>query len=166
MLPPSPHPAGHAYRWLTPDTLLTVETGELPEAPADIAERLESALTPWMPQRQFRAPTTPRTAVPEEFDLRRLTAFASSGLARRARDLASTAEGGRNNELFSLGAGLGRYVFHGVLPAGALEKAALAACEANGLLREDGRLAVLATLHKGIARASGDALPQLTDRRA
>ena len=35
VLPPSPHPAGHAYRWLTPDTLLTVQARELPEAPAE-----------------------------------------------------------------------------------------------------------------------------------
>ena len=87
-------------------------------------------------------------------------------MARRARELASTAEGSRNNTLFALGAGLGRYVFHGLLSASAIEKAALAACEANGLLREDGRLAVLATLHKGIARAKGDALPVLAERRA
>jgi hypothetical protein len=56
-------------------------------------------------------------------------------------------------------------VFHGLLPFSALEKAALAASEVNGLLKEDGRLAVLATLHKGIARAKGDALPLLAERR-
>jgi hypothetical protein len=86
-------------------------------------------------------------------------------LARKARELASTAEGSRNNTLFTLAAGLGRYVFHGLLALSALEKAALAACEANGLLKEDGRLAVLATVHKGIARAKGDALPVLLERR-
>ena len=53
VLPPSPHPAGHAYRWLTPDTLLTIPACELPEAPADIAERLETALAPWLPKRTF-----------------------------------------------------------------------------------------------------------------
>jgi hypothetical protein len=52
-----------------------------------------------------------------------------------------------------------------LLPFSALEKAALAASEVNGLLKEDGRLAVLATLHKGIARAKGDALPLLAERR-
>ena len=166
VLPPSPHPAGHAYRWLTPDTLLTVRASDLPEAPADIAERLENALAPWMPRPQFQAPRTPRTAAPDGFEKRRLTAFAKSGLARRARDLASTAEGSRNNTLFGLGAGLGRYVFHGLLSAAVIEKTAIAACGANGLLRDDGRLAVLATLHKGLARAKADALPQLADRRA
>ncbi len=164
VLPPSPHPAGIAYRWLTPDTLLTVRACDLPEAPTDIAERLETALAPWMPRPQFQVPHTPRTGAPEGSERRRLIAFAMSGLARRARDLASTAEGNRNNELFSLGAGLGRYVFHGLLPAAVIEKDAIAACEANGLLREDGRLAVLATLHSGIARAKNDELPALVDR--
>jgi hypothetical protein len=164
VLPPSPHPAGLAYRWLTPDTILTVPADALPWIPADAATRLEIALAPWMPRRQFQAPATPRATPPEGFELRRLTAFAKSGLARQARDLASTAEGGRNNALFTLGAGLGRFVFHGVLPAGVIEKAAIAACEANGLLKEDGRLACLATLHSGIARASGDALPALEER--
>ncbi len=164
VLPPSPHPAGHAYRWLTADTLLTVRASGLPEVPADIAARLETALTPWMPKRQFEGVHALRTSPPEGLELGRLTAFANAGLAHRARELASTAEGSRNNTLFALGAGLGRYVFHGLLSLKALETAAIAACEANGLMREDGRLAVLATLHKGLARARDDPLPVLKER--
>ena len=53
----------------------------------------------------------------------------------------------------------------GCFPLGAIEMAAIAACEANGLMREDGRLAVLATLHKGLARAKDDPLPVLSERR-
>jgi Bifunctional DNA primase/polymerase, N-terminal len=165
VLPPSAHPAGLAYRWLSQDTLLSVPVYELPLAPVDIAKRLDSALQPWMPKRRFLGAHIPRTCPPEKHDLRRLTAFAKAGLARRARALASTGEGGRNNSLFALGAGFGRYVFHGLLRLDALEKAALAACEANGLMREDGRLAVLATLHNGLARAEDDALPQLNEKR-
>ncbi len=165
VLPPSPHPAGHVYRWLTADTLLSVPAHELPRAPADIAGRLETALAPWLPRRQFEGAQALRTCPPEGHELRRLTAFAKAGLARRARELASTAEGGRNNALFALGAGLGRHVFHGVLSLDAIETAAIAACEANGLMREDGRLAALATLHKGLARAKDDPLPVLPERR-
>ena len=97
-------------------------------------------------------------------DRGRLIAFAKAGLAHKARELASTAEGNRNNCLFALGAGLGRYVFHGVLSPTRLKATAIAACRANGLLREDGRLAVLATLHSGIARAKDDPLPVLKER--
>ena len=103
VLPPSPHPAGHAYRWLTADTLLTVPARELPEAPADLAGRLENALAPWMPRPRFDARYERRTTPPAGHELRRLTAFAKAGLARLARELASTAEGGRNNTLFALG---------------------------------------------------------------
>jgi hypothetical protein len=78
--------------------------------------------------------------------------------------LAETAEGCRNNTLFALGCLSGKYIFHGLLDAAVIEAAALAACAANGLLREDGRLAVLATLHSGIARAKGDGLPALSER--
>jgi hypothetical protein len=166
VLPPSPHPAGHAYRWLTADTLLTLPVYKLPPAPADIAERLENALAPWMPKREFKGIHELRTCPPEGHELRRLTAFAKAGLARRACELASTAEGGRNNALFALGAGFGRYVFHGVLSNSAIETAALAACGANGLMREEGRLAVLATLHNGVARAKDDPLPSLPERSA
>ena len=160
MLPPSPHPAGHAYRWLTVDTLLTVPARELPEAPADIAGRLENALAPWMPRRRVQCQLTncarrPRPGMNGGGSLR------SPRLDWRARRaswrLPPRAAG--TTRCSPWGLALGRYVFHGVLSASAFEKAALAACEANGLLQEDGRLAVLATLHKGIARAKGDALP-------
>jgi hypothetical protein len=164
VLPPSPHPAGHAYRWLTVDTLLTVQARELPEAPADIAGRLESALAPWMPRRQFNASYELRAAPPAGHERRRLTAFAKSALSAWTARLAETPEGARNNTLFALGCLFGKYVFHGLLYAAVIEAAALAACAANGLLREDGRLAVLATLHKGIERAKGDALPALRER--
>ena len=164
VLPPSPHPAGLAYRWLTPDTLLTVQAHELPEAPADLAERLEDALAPWMPRPRFDARYERRTTPPAGHELRRLTAFARSALSAWAARLAETAEGGRNNTLFALGCVLGKYVFHGLLDVAVIEAEAFTACEANGLRRADGRLAVLATLHSGIARAKGDALPALRER--
>lgn len=166
VLPPSPHPAGLAYRWLTIDTLLTVPARELPEAPADIAGRLEDALAPWMPRPRFDASYERRTTPLAGHERRRLAAFAKSALAAWAARLAETPEGGRNNTLFALGCVLGKYVIHGILEAAVIEAAALAACEANGLRREDGRLAVLATLHKGmgVARAKGDALPALKER--
>ena len=164
VLPPSPHPSGTVYRWLTADTLLTVRACDLPEAPADIAELLETALAPWMPRPQFQAPHEPRTGAPEGFELRRLTAFAKSALSAWTSRLAETPEGGRNNTLFALGCVLGKYVFHGLLDVAVIEAAAFAACEANGLRRADGRLALAATLHSGLARAKGDALPVLKER--
>ena len=99
---------------------------------------------------------TPSPSTPAGLELQRLIRAANAGLARKAQELASDAEGSRNNTLFALGVGLGTYVFHGLLSFNALEMAASTACVANGLLHEDGRLAVLATLHNGIARAKDD----------
>lgn len=97
-------------------------------------------------------------------DRRRLEAAARAALMRRTEALAQMGAGGRNSALFALAAGLGRYVWHGLLPFTALETAVLQACASNGLMKEDGRLAVLATLGKGLARAKGDPLPILRDR--
>ena len=165
VLPPSMHPAGCAYRWLTPATLLSVSAHELPEVPADIGTRLEQVLAPWMAKREFKAAYGPRATPPAEQELRRIAAFARAGLRRRTEELAATPEKGRNNALFSLGAGFGRYVFHGVIPAAELEAAALDACKRNGLLDDDSRPAVLATLHSGMSRAQDDPLPVLPERR-
>ena len=164
VLPPSPHPAGHAYRWLAADTLLTVPASELPEAPADLAGRLEDALAPWMPKPRFDARYERRTTPPAGHELRRLTAFAKSALSRLGGQAGG--DGGRRAEQHAVRPGLGpRQVRHSWnLDAAVIEAAALAACQANGMRRADGRLAVLATLHSGIARAKGDALPALKER--
>jgi hypothetical protein len=44
VLPPSIHPDGMAYRWLTPDTLEDLTASELPELPHDIHDRIAKAL--------------------------------------------------------------------------------------------------------------------------
>ena len=164
VLPPSMHPCGRPYRWLTEKTLLDMPAADLPEAPADLAERLEAVLEPWLPKKEAAAPHETRSIPATGHELRRLIAFAKSGLARKARELADTGEGSRNNTLFSLGAGLGKFVHHGIVQLSTVEAAALAACLSNGLLREDGKLACLATLRSGIARAKDDELPALVDR--
>ena len=166
VLPPSPHPAGHAYRWLTPDTLLTVPARELPEAPADLAGRLEDALAPWRPRLRFDASYELRNG--PRPDMNGGGSLRSPRLdwhARRASwHLPLRAAG--TTRCSPWGLALASSCSMGCSRPSEFEKAALAACDVNGLLREDGRLAVLATLHSGIARAKGDHLPQLAERRA
>lgn len=50
VLPPSIHPDGMAYRWLTPDTLEDLTASELPELPHDIHDRIAKALEPFLPK--------------------------------------------------------------------------------------------------------------------
>lgn len=164
VLPPSSHPNGSAYRWTTAETLLTVPAARLPEIPEDIAERLEAALSPWCARPVAPDITVRIGAPPAGLERRRFEAAARAALARKADALAQTGTGGRNNGVFALAAALGRYVWHGLLPFATLEAAALQACAHNKLLKEDGRLAVLATLNKGLARAKDDPLPMLKDR--
>jgi hypothetical protein len=47
VLPPSIHPTGAPYRWLTPDTLEDLQPQDLPRLPSDIAERITAALAPF-----------------------------------------------------------------------------------------------------------------------
>ena len=47
VLPPSLHPEGMEYRWLTLDTLEDMAVDELPEIPSDIHERIIKALAPF-----------------------------------------------------------------------------------------------------------------------
>lgn len=49
VLPPSIHPDGMAYRWLTPDTLEDLTASELPELPHDIHDRIAKALEKFQP---------------------------------------------------------------------------------------------------------------------
>tara|TARA_R110000868_G_scaffold95522_4_gene262660 strand:+ start:1489 stop:3738 length:2250 start_codon:yes stop_codon:yes gene_type:complete len=47
VLPPSIHPEGMSYHWLTPDTLESLTASELPELPHDIHDRIAKALEPF-----------------------------------------------------------------------------------------------------------------------
>lgn len=47
VLPPSKHPDGMEYRWLTADNLEDMTADELPELPVDIHERITKALEPF-----------------------------------------------------------------------------------------------------------------------
>jgi len=47
VLPPSKHPDGMEYRWLTADNLEDMTADELPEIPSDIHERIIKALEPF-----------------------------------------------------------------------------------------------------------------------
>jgi hypothetical protein len=47
VLPPTVHPDGMEYSWLTLDTLETVRVEDLPELPADLIERIDETVRPY-----------------------------------------------------------------------------------------------------------------------
>jgi hypothetical protein len=82
-----------------------------------------------------------------DFDRRR----AQGLLARWERDLADTGEGARHNRLLGLSRAAGGLVASGLLGAADARAALLDACEANGLIADDGERSVVQTLNDGLA---------------
>ena len=68
---------------------------------------------------------------------------------------------GRNQATFRLACRVGRWVHNGVISQDRLVDGVLDACERNGLLRDDGVRAVLATVASGLAKSVDDTLPDL-----
>jgi hypothetical protein len=67
VLPPTIHPDGMPYAWLTPDTLENTSARELPELPDDLIERVERVIAPWQTD-DDKAPTAKRSVVIGEND--------------------------------------------------------------------------------------------------
>src|SRR5262249_52696387 len=131
--------------------------------PPDLIERFERALSQWSPlPREYRPKTngaTPPTSP------KRMRLYAEAALAGEREALVRMpVDSGRNWGLFRAGCKLGKYVHHHVLSIAELESAILKeACDANGLIKEDGLQACKATLASGLRKAEGDDLPALED---
>lgn len=98
-------------------------------------------------------------------DLERQHCDVASILDRELRALAGMRPGsGRNDAAFRLVCRVGRWVHHSIITREQLTDDVLDACERNGLVREDGRRAVLDTIASGLAKSGGDALLELGAR--
>ncbi len=83
----------------------------------------------------------------------RLALYAAAAIDDECRELASMApNSGRNLRLFQAAANLGQLVGARLLPVAMVEDALEGAAHDCGLLQEDGRHAVLATVRSGLAR--------------
>ena len=170
-IPPSIHPdTRKPYEWVDGKELLNVHFEDLLELPSDIVERLEVALKPWCAdkpswdetERSFEA--RPGCEL-SDAERKRHEGHASRSVTGRAADLASMSkDSGRNNALLTAGCYLGKFVAYGLVSKDEVEAALIAACEKNGLLKEDGKRSVLATIRGGLRRAQGDPLPMLAER--
>jgi hypothetical protein len=145
-------------------SLLDVRVDDLPVCPPDLIERFESVLAQWVPPPREYRPKTNGARPPTSPNRMRL--YAEAALVGERQALASMpADSGRNPALFRAGCKLGKYVHHRVLSIAELESALLQeACQANGLIKEDGLQACKATLASGLHKAEGDDLPVLEDR--
>ena len=165
VLPPTPHPTGPLYRYTTGSTLLDTRIAALPIFAPDIADKFAATLAPWRNTPEPMPALTRARLQPcelSENERERQHRYAVTILARELPALASMASNtGRNQSAFRLVCRVGRWAHHGIITPDRLTFDVMAACEANGLVREDGRRAVLATIASGLARSAADALPDL-----
>ena len=87
---------------------------------------------------------------------RRITAYCLAALDDEARQLASLSEGARNAGLNAAALKLGHLAHYGVFTEDQAMAALQSACEANGLLADDGFPAFEATFHSGWSAGIGE----------
>lgn len=79
-------------------------------------------------------------------------AYAQKVMSREVDALAGTSTGGRNQTLNAVAYRLGRFVGAGRLEEHQVRKALLSACQANGLLKDDGASQVNKTIESGLSK--------------
>ena len=133
---------------------------------SSLVDRLHEALKAWLPPpMEYKRPKLNGAAAPVSPE--RMRRYAEAALDGERRRLAGMPpKSGRNEALFHAGCRLGKYVHHGVLSHAEMEAALLDACNANGLIGEDGLKACKESLASGLRKAEGDELPTLEDRAA
>jgi hypothetical protein len=165
VIPPTRHPeTGQPYRWLGERTLLNTPVAELPMISVDIAHQFTAVLATRLRSAPRLAPAHPplQQSAIEEQERERQRRYAEAIIAQDLKSLASMApRSGRNHATFRLICRVGRWTHHGIIPRDRLIAHVLDACERNGLVRDHGPRAVLATIASGLDKSAGDALPDL-----
>jgi hypothetical protein len=117
--------------------------------PQWLVDRLRASSAPPLPQTPANVAALP---VPAREPGNREVAYASRAIEEEARNLAGMGkDSGRNNALNTAAFNLGQLVAGGLLDAGEVRAALVAACEQNGLVREDGMRSVLASIRSGLS---------------
>jgi RecA-family ATPase len=166
--PGSARPDGKAWQ-PDPDAPSLAEafrSGSIPVVPHHIVEMIRAA-----PSRIDKVAPRPAASITERAIAtivapagRRELAYGERLLQGVCDEISATTEGGRNN-IVNIGAyRVGRAVASGRIDPGAAERALLSAANDNGLVADDGEIAVLATIRSGLRGGSLRPLEPLTDR--
>lgn len=168
-LPPSIHPkTGKPYTWHTARTLLDTYVDELPTWTAADVLAIETAIAPFLPPPKPPALIRPRVSVSDlgERERQRQVRYALAIIDGELPALAAMPENsGRNHKAFQLACHVGKWVQNGILDQHRVVEPIMQACEANGLVRDTGRAAVLKTINSGLSKAANDALPDLREQQ-
>ena len=146
----------------SPDLATAFKAGTIPVLPEKIA-----ALIRVRPER-VAAPVTERpqaAPLPKGGGIgSREHGCAAKALAEDAAKLATHGKGGRNNLLNNVAFTLGTMVTPGWITEGEVHSALRSACEANGLLADDGQASFDATFASGMRKGKDEPRPPLEDR--
>jgi putative DNA primase/helicase len=166
-IPPSIHAkTGQIYFWFNPESGEAFDErpamADLPVITGDHLAALREAMTPWAskprPILQPDPSFDPRTIGDDRY-----SKWFAAGLDSETQALAGLSTG-RPTALFRAVCKLGAGVHQGYLAASHFENAFVQACITNGLLKREGKHAIVSSIRSGLRASLGDALPALTDR--
>jgi hypothetical protein len=135
--PPSIHPSGSSYTWITPPK---GEPAEAPEWLVTLARRKWTSSISERAAASIRSPTGGPGST---------GAYGWAALEREIEELAAAAPGGRNTALNRTSFRLFQLVAGGELDGRDVADRLLDACHRNGLLKDDGLRSVIATIDSG-----------------
>jgi hypothetical protein len=146
-----------------PELIESFKAGTIPTLPDWLAGIIRAPKVRTEPEAAPNGPE-PRTDASHEVGARE-RAYAQKALDENCAELAGLREGGRNNALNGIGYRMGRMIAAGRIDRGTVESELWRACQANALLRDDGRRQVMATIKSGIeAGMKGPPLADLAER--
>ena len=151
----------------TPSTIEAFRTGTIPVLPPSLVELLREgaskldcdAETP-APKPNGSSHTHALGALPGD----RGEAYADTALRNTINELAALAEGSRNIELNNAALKMGHQIAAGRIDRATVEKGLYDASVANGLVKDTGANAVLATIASGLNTGIKEPSPPLQDR--
>lgn len=162
VLPPTIHPdTMKPYEWRTSATLLNTKVDDLPQiAPAHV-EALAHSLSRWLakPKAEHRPASIYNGQMSND---ERMKAWARAALRKEVDSLSHFTQG-RNIGIFHAGCAIGKYIWHGLLREGDVERQLLNASAKNGYnsASHGGQVKALKSLRSGLRKARNDSLPNL-----
>jgi hypothetical protein len=148
MLPPSPHPDGGCYAWVPGRSRNDFPDG-IPACPDFIYDAIAAGREPTHEQAigHEYANGYASHAAPRSDDS--ASGYCQAALENASKRVADAREGKRNQALNDAALGLGHLAHHGAFSEDEVRAALWAACEANGLVADDGAHAFEATFNSG-----------------
>jgi hypothetical protein len=172
IVPPTIHPeTGKPYTWEGEGSIFNKSVFELPILTQGHLDALKEVLRPNLRERpswsaedlaKYRAVASGHKFTDE--DRRRYCGFVSAGMTARAKEIDQTPSGNRNSALYAAVCYFGKFLHHGFISEQQFIEPLVSACRRNGLVKEDGLNAVMATVRSGLLISRNDPIIELVER--